>query len=128
MSQTCPHGFSPAECLICRTLGVKPQVQVETSRKAPRVEATPRSQPPVRADAAYPTESPERGSPGRGSRSLTSQVVLIVLALLALGLVASVVVGVVSTLLHVLELLVVAGVAGWAGYRFGLYRGRRQAR
>ena len=121
MSSTCPHGYPPAECLICRTLGVKPQVQVETSRTVPGPGTTAPSRTPARPDAAQPPESP----PGR---SLASQVVLVVVALLALGLVASFVVGVVSTLLHVLELLVVAGVAGWAGYRFGLYRGRRQPR
>lgn len=125
MSTTsCPHGFAPEECLICRTLGAQPQVQVESGgrprgRRGPGRPGAPAAGSVAKPDAVYPPE-------GRPARSLGGHLALIVVGVVAIGAVAWLVAGVVFALLHVLELLVVAGVAGWAGYRLGHFRGRRQ--
>jgi hypothetical protein len=126
MSDTCPHGFPPSECLICRTLGSQPQVQVETGDRwlpglasPPHLPATSAPQPARHNAAASPD------GPGRQPRSHGTQVAVIVAGLVALGVVAWIVVSVVFTLLHVIELLLVAAVAAYAGYRVGYFRGRR---
>jgi hypothetical protein len=126
MSPNCPHGFPPAECLICRALGTQPQVQVEADRppvagRGGRWSSGAASPAPVQPDAVYPA-----GSGPRRPRSLAGHLVLIVAGLVAIGVGAWIVAGVVFALLHILELLAVAGVAGWAGYRLGHYRGHRQ--
>ena len=119
MSQVCPHGFSPSECLICRTLGTKPQVQVETGRGAP-ARAPDGRQEPARPDQVYPPDTPRPG------RSLTSYAVFGVAGLIVVVVAAWLVAGIVVGLLHALELVIVAAVVGWACYRIGHYRGRRQ--
>jgi len=119
VSQVCPHGFSPSECLICRTLGTKPQVQVETGRGAP-ARAPDGRQEPARPDQVYP---PDTRRPGR---SLTSYAVLGVAGLIVVVVAAWLVAGIVVGLLHALELVIVAAVVGWACYRIGHYRGSRQ--
>jgi hypothetical protein len=126
MTDTCPHGFRPDECLICRTLkGSHPQQQVETGRASQQplaggiVGETKR--PAVQPDAVYPP-----GRPARPPRSPGSQLALVAVAVVAIGLAVWAVAGAVFAILHLLELLVVAGVAGWVGYRLGLYRGRRR--
>ena len=119
MSQVCPHGFSPSECLICRTLGTQPQVQVETGRGTP-VRAPDGRQEPARPDQVYTPDT------RRPSRSLTSYAVLGVAGLIVVVVAAWLVAGIVVGLLHALELVIVAAVVGWACYRIGHYRGRRQ--
>ena len=119
MSQVCPHGFSPSECLICRTLGTQPQVQVETGRGAP-ARAPDGQQDAARPDRVYSPETPRPG------RSLTSYAVLGAAGLIVVVVAAWLVAGIVVGLLHALELVVVAAVVGWAGYRIGHYRGRRE--
>jgi len=122
MAETCPHGFSPPECLICRTLGTQPKVQVETSGRIPfPPSGVPLRGTPVKPDAVYPSAT-RRRLPG----STGTHIALVVVGLLAIGLVAWIVAGVVFALLHVVELILVAAVAGWAGYRLGHYRGRHQ--
>jgi hypothetical protein len=124
-TSTCPHGFTPSECLICRTLGSQPQVQVETGNQwqtgptLPPGLAAPGA-PPVRPAGTYP---PDR--PGRPPRSHGSHLALVAAGLIAIALVAWIVVSVVFSLLHVIELLLVAALASWAGYRVGYFRGRR---
>jgi hypothetical protein len=127
MSATCPHGFTPSECLICLTLGSQPQAQVETGDRPaarfappPGLPTTP-GQPPARQGAS----SAAAEGPGRQPRSSGTSVAVIVAGLLAVGVVAWIVVGVVFSLLHVFELLLVAALAGWVGYRVGYFRGRR---
>jgi hypothetical protein len=130
VSQLCPHGFAPSECLICRTLGTQPQVQVERGRASTKPDvpgqtpgpAAGRRLDPARPDVVY---DPDTRQPGR---SLTSYALLgllgVIIVLVAAWLLAGIVVG----LLHALELVIVAAATGWVGYRIGLYRGRRQRR
>jgi hypothetical protein len=123
---TCPHGFTPAECLICRTLGTQPQVQVETGNRPTAGPAPPPGlavAPAARPARSDPARSPD--GPGRPPRSHGTHVALVVAGLVAIGVVAWIVVSVVFTLLHVIELLLVAALAGWVGYRVGYFRGRR---
>jgi hypothetical protein len=129
MSDTCPHGFAPAECLICRTLGSQPQVQVDTGDRSASGPAPP---PRLPATAGWPPTAPTAPNaaappdgPGRQPRSHGTHVAVAVAGLVAIGVVAWIVVSVVFTLLHVLELLLVAALAAWAGYRVGYFRGRR---
>lgn len=132
MSATCPHGFPPSECLICKTLGSQPQVQVETGRVTAggagvplgagvRVRSSRGTRQPEPPDAVYPP-----GPVGRRSHSLATYAVLVIVGLVAIVAVAGVLAGAVFALLRLLELLVVAAVAGWVGYRWGHYRGRRR--
>jgi hypothetical protein len=124
VSQLCPHGFAPSECLICRTLGTQPQVQVEAQR-APAPQGSGQTagmpgarQDPARPDVVYSPDS-QRG------HSLASYALLGVLAIVAVIVAGWIVAGVLIGLLHALELLAVAAAAGWVGYRIGHYRGRR---
>lgn len=129
MSAACPHGFAPADCLICRTLGTQPPVKVEGKRRgqaaaggSPAGRSSPpqrRDQRPDQPDAVYPP-----GSSGGRGRSLGTYAVMAVIGVVALAVVAWFLAGAVFAILRVLELLVVAGLAGWAGYKLGHYRGR----
>ncbi len=127
MSQLCPHGFAPSECLICRTLGTQPQVQVQTGRSsvpnetAKGTSSSPNRRPErARPDAVYDSEARKPG------RSLSSYAVLALLGVIVVVVAAWLVAGIVVGLLHALELVIVAVLAGWVGYRIGHYRGRRQ--
>ena len=119
MSQVCPHGFAPSECLICRTLGTQPQVQVEAGRGAQGPASGERHEA-ARPDRVDPPDT----RPPR--RSLTSYAVLGVAGLVVVVVAAWLVAGVIVGLLHALELVIVAAVVGWVCYRIGHYRGRRQ--
>ena len=130
MSATCPHGFQPEECLICRTLGTQPQVQVENAprgKTAGSAGPTGRSGQPERSgqrpDAVYPPGT----SPPR-PRSLSSYAAMAVIGVVALAVVAWFLAGAVFAALRVLELLIVAGLAAWVGYKVGHYRGRHSGR
>lgn len=126
MSAVCPHGFAPAECLICQTLGTKPQVQVEGGRrgKGGAGDAIGRSSPPERGqrpdqpNAVYPPGT------SRPTRSLSSYAAMALIGVIVFAVVAWFLAGAVFAILRVLELLVVAGLAGWVGYKVGHYRGR----
>ena len=99
MTATCPHGFRPADCLICRTLGISTSSnrlrRAEPGRNrsqvgSPAVPAGDKAdrdkgatkRPAVQPDAVYPPGQAER------SRSLSpgSQLVLIGVAVVAIGL------------------------------------------
>lgn len=127
MPATCAHGFPPSECLICKTLGTKPKVDVEglpTTATAPSGRTvTPRRRidPAAHPDAIH---VPERAPPR--PRSVGTHIVLLLAAVLAIGVVVWIVAGAVIALLHVIELVAVALVAAWAGYRLGFYRGRHR--
>jgi hypothetical protein len=127
-SANCPHGFPPADCLICRTLGTQPTAQVEGARRpaagtggtagrAPRPDR--RGRGPDQPDAVYPPRTS-----GERARSLSSHAALVVVSVAVLAVLAWFLAGAVFAFLRVLELLVVAGLAGWVGYRLGHYRGR----
>jgi hypothetical protein len=129
MPGTCLHGLPASECLICKTLGTQPKVDVESSGARSRglpstaqpSTAQPRLNPAAHPDAVY---APERPPPRRGS--VGTHIILLAAALLAIGVVVWIVAGAVIALLHVLELVAVAVVAAWAGYRLGFYRGRHR--
>ena len=127
-SANCPHGFQPADCLICRTLGTQPTAQVESGRWSDSGTAggggraakpDRRGRAADQPDAVYPPRTS-----GERSRSLSSQAALVLVGVAVLAVLAWFLAGAVFALLRVLELLVVAGLAGWGGYRLGHYRGR----
>ncbi|MDA8044288.1 MAG: hypothetical protein M0Z30_03480 [Actinomycetota bacterium] len=129
MPGSCIHGFVPAECLICRTLGAdaRPGVVAEV----PPVRSggpDPRTQlsgaAPARPDRIYDSAA----APRRRRRSLGGSALMAVVALLAVGAAIWILAGVVFTVLHLLELIVVAAGAGWVGYRIGHFRGSRRPR
>jgi hypothetical protein len=126
MSATCPHGMTPSQCLICKTLQMQPQPETRSStRLGTRKQAgggasNLPSGYTVQPDAVYPG-----GQPVRRSHFLGAQFLLLLAAIVLIGLVTWIVAGAVFALLHVIEIVVVAGVAGWAGYRLGHYRGRK---
>jgi hypothetical protein len=122
----CPHGFAPGECLICRTLGTQPPVQVETSkRQKTNVLPAPTGAeyPPgvVRPDAVYAPHSRRNQM-----RPLSHYLLLTVGALIAIGAAIWLLSGIAFAILHVLELAIVAVGAVWAGYRVGRWRGRHE--
>jgi hypothetical protein len=126
MADTCPHGFPPAECLICQTLRAaneqRRSAPTSTQYATPPYTAgqIPSGDQPVRPDAVY-----QPGGAPRPERSFGSRfgLVLVILALLVVG--AWLVAGAFFAIVRVLELLIVAAAAGWVGYRIGVYRGRR---
>jgi hypothetical protein len=134
MAETCPHGFAPAECLICRTLGAQPKVQVESSAGRPQPGRARRHQAAtsgngidlagaaVRPDAVY--------APGTKTRLRPASHHLLVMVgiLLAVGAALWLLAGVAFAVIRLLELIVVAAGAGWAGYRVGHWRGRHDRR
>ena len=131
MPATCNHGFAPADCLICRTLGTTtpPGTSVEAPpdrRRHPEVQPLPTAvqSPPARLDTTKPASPAPSDSPRR-HRSLGGSLVIALMALLAIGAAVWILVGVVFTVLHVLELIAVAAGAGWVGYRIGHFRGSR---
>jgi len=127
MSSTCPHGLSPSQCLICKTLQLQPQPEARSStRFGARNQTDIGSSAPtagysIRPDAVY-----QGNQPVRRSRLLGAQFVLLIAAIAVIGLVTWIVAGAVFAMLHMIEIVVVAGVAGWAGYRLGHYRGRKR--
>jgi hypothetical protein len=126
MSATCPHGLSPSQCLICKTLQLQPQPEPRSStrlagRNQPDIGSSAPAGYTVRPDAVY-----QGNQPVRRSRLLGAQFVLLIAAIAVIGLVTWVVAGAVFAMLHMIEIVVVAGVAGWAGYRLGHYRGRKR--
>ncbi len=128
MSAVCPHGFAPAECLICKTLGSTPQVQVEAKRSPPAPPGGPgagSAKPATRGRAA---DQPDAVYLARSSeerpRSLSSYAALTLAGIAVLAVLAYFLAGAVFAILRVVELLAVAGLAGWAGYKWGHYRGR----
>ena len=132
MSATCNHGFAPADCLICRTLGTttRPATSLETlggRRRHPEVQppSTTVPSPPARLDT---TAAPSPSDTPRRHRRRGGSLVLALMVLLAVGAAAWILVGVVFTVLHVLELIAVAAGSGWVGYRIGHFRGSRQPR
>jgi hypothetical protein len=125
MSATCPHGLTPSQCLICKTLQMQPQPENRPStqlgsRKPSGAGANPNAGYSVQPDVIY-----QGGQPVRRSRLLGAQFVLLVAAIAVIGMVTWIVAGAVFAMLHLIEIIVVAGVAGWAGYRLGHYRGRK---
>ena len=126
MADTCPHGFPPADCLICQTLGTgatpgRPPGQVSTPTQPPYYGpgAAPRGEQAVRPDAVYPAgTSQER-------RTFGSRVgwALVILALIMVA--AWMLAGALFALVRLIELFVVAAAAGWVGFRLGVHRGRR---
>lgn len=118
---TCSHGFLSSECLICRTLGSQPQVQVDTGRpvSVPPSGSRPPGQRVAQADVVY-----EPGAVRRPSHELSWYLARAALAVVAVALVAWFLAGVVFALVRVVELIAVAGLAGWGGYQVGHYRGR----
>jgi hypothetical protein len=127
MSAACPHGLSPSQCLICKTLQLQPQVEPRSSNRlaagnpADIGSSVPAAGYTVRPDAVY-----QGNQPVRRSHLLGAQFVLLIAAIAVIGLVTWIVAGAVFALLHIIEIVVVAGVAGWAGYRLGHYRGRKR--
>jgi len=127
MSVTCPHGLSPSQCLICKTLQMQPQPESRSSRQLGTRKSSgagpssPSGGYSVQPDVVYPG-----GQPVQRSRLLGAQFVLLVAAIAVIGLVTWIVAGAVFAMLHLIEIIVVAGVAGWAGYRLGHYRGRKR--
>ncbi len=113
---SCPHGFAPDQCLICRTLGVDGRTATTTTTGSRPAGGAIR---PDRVDLARRDPDPA----GRGG-GLVTRVLLLVAALAIVAFVVWSVVGVVFALLRLLEILVVAAVAGVAGYRLGVTRGR----
>ncbi len=130
MSTSCPHGMTPSACLICQTLGMQPEPEVEVkTRPRRRAEkdasevALPGQGAPsaVQPDAIY-----QAGRHIRRPGSVGTHFALLVAAIAVIGLVTWIVAGVVFAVLHLIEIILVAAVAGWAGYRLGHYRGRRK--
>ena len=130
MPTTCNHGFAPADCLICRTLGTTtpPTTSVEAPPNRQRHPEVPLPteihSPPARLDKTTPASPPPSDAPRR-RRGRGGSLVLALMVLLAIGAAIWILVGVVFTLLHVLELIAVAAGAGWVGYRIGHFRGSR---
>jgi hypothetical protein len=126
MSATCPHGMTPSQCLICKTLQMQPQAEARPStrsraRKQSDIAPSRSTGYPVQPDVIY-----QGGQPVHRSRLLGAQFVMLLAAIAVIGLVTWIVAGAVFAMLHVIEIIVVAGVAGWAGYRLGHYRGRKR--
>ena len=135
MSATCPHGFRPAECLICKTLGSQPPVQVEGGRWSDRRDGRPGR--PGGANAIGAGAPAARTSPTPCTRRDLGRAVGPIRwpptpswpswpwwrswrcwAWSRRG-----------GLRHLAGARVAGGrrgVAGWAGYRWGHYRGRRR--
>jgi hypothetical protein len=131
MSGTCLHGFDPAQCLICRTLGT--DARPTATAEVPKNRRGERSGPPSPVGGASPARpdvvyAPSPAGTERPHRSLTGTLLLAAMVLLAIGAAVWILSGVVFTVLHVLELLVVAAAAGWVGYRIGHYKGSRRPR
>ncbi len=130
MPGTCIHGFAPAECLICRTLGTPPRSPATAEAPENRRQhlvgqplATGSPSAPARPDrvhAASPSGVPRR------HRSPAGSLAVVVMALLAVGAAVWLLLGVAFAVLHVLELVAVAAGAGWVGYRIGHFRGSRR--
>jgi len=134
MAATCPHGFAPDACLICRTLDPQRQVQVETSparegvgRRLGRGKS-PAPIPLSGSSAVRPAEVYPPDASQRRLQPVTHHLLLGVAALLAIGAAVWLLTGVAFAIFHLIELLLVAAVAGWAGYRLGHWRGRREGR
>lgn len=129
MSGKCIHGFEPADCLICRTLGTgqpatAPAGPQKDRRRGRSVQVpTAPASPPVRPDTIYPPSGT-----GRPKHSLSRPLIFGVAVLLAVGAAVWILAGVVFTVLHVLELIAIAAGAGWVGYRIGHFNGSRHAR
>jgi hypothetical protein len=127
MSATCPHGLSPSQCLICKTLQMQPQPDARSStRSASRKQPDIGTPGPSTGYSVQPDVIYQGGQPVHRSRLLGAQFLMLLAAIAVIGLVTWVVAGAVFAMLHVIEIVVVAGVAGWAGYRLGHYRGRKR--
>jgi hypothetical protein len=118
---TCPHGFAPGQCLICRTLEQSPSPAAgprrgRAERRAAHREAVPGG--PVEVVGGRP-RTPAR----RATTHILVAIVVIAVAVAAFWVVA----GLVSALLHLAEILVAAGIAGVLGYRLGRARGHRDS-
>lgn len=97
--RTCPHGMTPASCLICETLA-----------------------PGRRGDGrGREAEPPAR----RGTRSLGWAVAGVALVALVVVLVASWAIALVWSVFRLVQLVVVAIGAGWVGWRLGVRHRRR---
>ena len=127
MSATCPHGLTPSQCLICKTLQMQPQPESRSStRLGIRKPSNGGASSPTAGYAVQPDVIYPGGQPVRRSRLLGAHFVLLLAAIAVIGLVTWIVAGAVFALLHLIEIVAVAGVAGWAGYRLGHYRGRKR--
>lgn len=121
MAQTCPHGFAPADCLICEALGRAKQSTATKTR--PAAGRRKGAAAPGRVAPSEVLAPGDRG--GRGRRSAGGS-----LALVAIGVVVAIIAviglaGLVFSLLHILGLVLGALIAGWIGYQIGHFRGSR---
>ena len=116
VASTCVHGFAPADCLICRTLGASTKT-ADPPRRAGRRPPDP----PTPTVAVTPTEILK---PARPPRRFGGHVAMVVAGALAIALAFVLLSGIVFTILRLLELVVVAAGAGWVGYRLGYLRGK----
>ena len=112
----CPHGFAPAACLICRTLGMDGPVAVTTKGNVTAVPST------------VATSAPRLAAAGGARRSLWPRVVGGVGAVALGGVALWWVLTLIVAVLHLLELVATAVVCGYAGWRLGVHHGRRHPR
>ena len=105
---TCPHGFAPGSCLICKTLSL-PAERPRAQTDRPEVEVLTDRRP-------------------RRSSSLGVRVTGLAVAVVAVGLAVWWVVAAVWALVHIVELVAVAGLFGYAGWKLGVRHGSRHPR
>lgn len=102
---TCPHGFAPGTCEICRVMGGSGAAPVRHGETSP---------PPP------PARRPGRRRGGVQLRLGTAAVVGVV------GVIAAVqALAVLSAVLRVVQIVAVAALAGWLGWTLGVAHGRR---
>lgn len=111
---TCPHGFPPGECLICRTLGTAP---VPSATAPP---ASPARSGPARGVSVLPAH---RSRPPIGLRLLGGAIVVAVTVLAVWWVVT-----LVAAVLHLVEVVAAGLVCGYLGFRLGAHHGRRHPR
>ena len=100
---TCPHGFAPGTCEICRVMG---------GGSGPAT--------PTRRPDATSAGTPARRRGGTSLRIGTAAVVGLVAVIAAVQALA-----VLSAVLRVAQIVAVAALAGWLGWTLGVAHGRR---
>jgi len=120
VATTCAHGFDPAECLICRTLGSS-----TATAERPR-DHRHRSGPATAVTPSQVQTAPPTAPKPRPGRRMGTHLAMVVVASAVIVLAVILASGVLFTALRLFELVVVALGAGWVGYRLGYLRGSRQ--
>ena len=99
MSATCPHGLTPSQCLICKTLQMQPQPESRSStRLGIRKPSNGGASSPTAGYAVQPDVIYPGGQPVRRSRLLGAHFVLLLAAIAVIGLVTWIVAGAVFAL------------------------------